>query len=131
MKKNWLCLSLASVIAGFFGYHLCSFIKHWHPLLFFGGVLCGAAICGLMLGIVMRVILTPLESSSRFMPAIVGGVGGSYIGIIASSINYSDPLLRWDSMLCLAALCGLILGIAMRVTFKLKKHRQQEENENA
>ena len=97
----------------------------------FWDVLCGAAICGLMLGIVMRVISTPLESSSRFMPAIVGGVGGSYIGIIAPSINYSDPLLRWGSMLCSAVLCGLILGIAMRVTFKLKKHRQQEENENA
>ena len=83
----------------------------------------------------MLVILTPLESSSRFMPAIVGGVGGSYIGIIApsinSSINYSDPLLRWGSMLCIAVLCGLILGIAMLVTFKLKKHRLQEENENA
>lgn len=66
MKKKTVVLStIGGMIGGIIGGLLYQFIKHWHPLLFWGSVLGLLVLCG-VLDVKFNEDETPRESFSEF-----------------------------------------------------------------
>lgn len=64
-KKSVVFSTIGGVIGGLLGNLLYPFIEHWHPLLFWGSVLCLFVLCG-VLGVKGDEDETPRESFSEF-----------------------------------------------------------------